>query len=119
MVAVAVKYADNILKVFATSISIIVSSIFSYLVLDDLTGKDNVSFAFTTRFFQILTVVTVTINDKFFFEFLISAGTLFFIGTVLVLTSTVLYGKFAKQGGSSPTQTPSKMKRKSSPVAEY
>merc|ERR1739844_736225 len=36
MVAVAVKYADNILKVFATSISIIVSSIFSYLVLDDL-----------------------------------------------------------------------------------
>jgi len=84
MVAVAVKYADNILKVFATSISIIVSSIFSYLVLDDLT-----------------------------------AGTLFFIGTVLVLTSTVLYGKFAKQGGSSPTQTPSKMKRKSSPVAEY
>ena len=39
MVAVAVKYADNILKVFATSISIIVSSIFSYLVLDDLTGE--------------------------------------------------------------------------------
>ena len=50
MVAVAVKYADNILKVFATSISIIVSSIFSYLVLDDLTGKDSVFFAFITRF---------------------------------------------------------------------
>ena len=31
-----VKYADNILKGFATSISIIVSSIFSYLVLNDL-----------------------------------------------------------------------------------
>ena len=43
MVAVAVKYADNILKVFATSISIIVSSIFSYLVLDDLTGKDRIN----------------------------------------------------------------------------
>jgi len=84
MVAVAVKYADNILKVFATSISIIVSSIFSYLVLDDLT-----------------------------------AGTLFLIGTVLVLTSTVLYGKYAKQGGGSSTHTPTKVKRKSSPVAEY
>ena len=44
MVAVAVKYADNILKVFATSISIIVSSIFSYLVLDDLTGKNQTFF---------------------------------------------------------------------------
>lgn len=31
-----VKYADNILKGFATSISIIVSSVFSYLVLNDL-----------------------------------------------------------------------------------
>ncbi len=31
-----VKYADNILKGFATSISIIVSSIFSYLILNDL-----------------------------------------------------------------------------------
>ena len=39
MVAVAVKYADNILKVFATSISIILSSLFSYLILNDLTGN--------------------------------------------------------------------------------
>lgn len=31
-----VTYADNILKGFATSISIIVSSLFSYLVMDDL-----------------------------------------------------------------------------------
>ena len=31
-----VKYADNILKGFATSISIIVSSVFSYMVLNDL-----------------------------------------------------------------------------------
>ena len=42
MVAVAVKYADNILKVFATSISIILSSLFSYLILNDLTGNINV-----------------------------------------------------------------------------
>ena len=39
MVAVAVKYADNILKVFATSIAIIISSVFSYLFLHDLSGN--------------------------------------------------------------------------------
>jgi UDP-sugar transporter A1/2/3 len=31
-----VKYADSILKGFATSISIILSSVLSYLILDDL-----------------------------------------------------------------------------------
>jgi len=36
VVAVAVKYADNILKVFATSVSIVLSTVCSYLVLDDL-----------------------------------------------------------------------------------
>ena len=56
---------------------------------------------------------------KWKFQIHISAGTLFLIGTVLVLTSTVLYGKYAKQGGGSSTHTPAKMKRKSSPVAEY
>merc|ERR1712008_150383 len=36
VVAATIKYADNILKGFATSVSIIVSSVFSYLVLNDL-----------------------------------------------------------------------------------
>ena len=31
------KYADNILKGFATSISIVLSSVVSYLVLNDFT----------------------------------------------------------------------------------
>ena len=36
IVAACIKYADNILKGFATSISIIVSSVFSWYVLHDL-----------------------------------------------------------------------------------
>ena len=36
VVAATIKYADNILKGFATSISILLSSILSWLVLDDL-----------------------------------------------------------------------------------
>merc|ERR1712037_1075402 len=36
VVAAAIKYADNILKGFATSVSIIVSGLVSWLLLDDL-----------------------------------------------------------------------------------
>lgn len=36
MIAVVVKYADNILKGFAVSLSIILSSVTSYLFLGDL-----------------------------------------------------------------------------------
>lgn len=35
IVAMVIKYADNILKGFATSLSIIISALISYLVLDD------------------------------------------------------------------------------------
>jgi len=84
VVAIVVKYADNILKVFATSISIILSSILSYLLLNDLTG----------------------------------AGPLFIMGTILVIASTVMYGKYAKPDSPYHTQTSAK-KRKSSPVANY
>lgn len=35
VVAVVIKYADNILKGFATSLSIIISALISYLVLND------------------------------------------------------------------------------------
>lgn len=35
VVAMVIKYADNILKGFATSLSIIISALISYLVLED------------------------------------------------------------------------------------
>ncbi|PWA17367.1 hypothetical protein CCH79_00011224, partial [Gambusia affinis] len=35
VVAVVIKYADNILKGFATSVSIIVSTLISYFLLND------------------------------------------------------------------------------------
>ncbi|XP_076828748.1 solute carrier family 35 member A3b [Brachyhypopomus gauderio] len=57
VVAAVIKYADNILKGFATSISIILSSLISYFWLDDFVP---------TR--------------------------LFFMGSVLVITATFLYG---------------------------
>ncbi len=44
VIAAVIKYADNILKGFATSLSIILSSIISYLVLQDFvpTRFDNI-----------------------------------------------------------------------------
>lgn len=35
VIAVVIKYADNILKGFATSLSIILSALFSYFLLED------------------------------------------------------------------------------------
>jgi len=35
VIAVVIKYADNILKGFATSLSIIVSTLISYFLLED------------------------------------------------------------------------------------
>ncbi len=57
VVALTVKYADSILKGFATSISIILSSVLSYLLLNDL-----------------------------------EPGSLFIMGTVLVILATFMYG---------------------------
>uniref|UniRef100_H3CQW7 Solute carrier family 35 member A3b n=2 Tax=Tetraodon nigroviridis TaxID=99883 RepID=H3CQW7_TETNG len=57
VVAMVIKYADNILKGFATSLSIIISALISYLVLDDFNP---------TR--------------------------VFFVGSLLVVISTFLYG---------------------------
>ncbi|CAF4077385.1 unnamed protein product [Rotaria magnacalcarata] len=57
IIAAVIKYADNIIKGFATSLSIILSSVVSYFVLND----------FTPSLF-------------------------FFMGTILVITATFLYG---------------------------
>nr|AKN21637.1 slc35a-1 [Schmidtea mediterranea] len=53
VIAVVIKYADNILKGFATSISIILSSIFSYYILSDFIP--NTFFLIGTTFVLIAT----------------------------------------------------------------
>lgn len=66
VVAVVIKYADNILKGFATSLSIIMSTLISYFLLNDF-----------------------------------SPTGLFFLGALLVIAATFLYGYERKPAGSS------------------
>jgi UDP-sugar transporter A1/2/3 len=42
IVAVVVKYADNVMKGFATSISIIISAVISYILFHDVKGTSSV-----------------------------------------------------------------------------
>ena len=65
MVAVAVQYADNILKVFATSISIILSSLFSYLILNDLTGNIDVFISECSQisYFKMINIILFHKNE--------------------------------------------------------
>ncbi|KAM8838868.1 UDP-N-acetylglucosamine transporter-like [Synchiropus picturatus] len=66
VVAVVIKYADNILKGFATSLSIIVSTVISYFLLKDL-----------------------------------NPTSYFFLGAVLVIAATFLYGCERKPASGS------------------
>ncbi|KAM3604452.1 uncharacterized protein V6R79_011184 [Siganus canaliculatus] len=66
VIAVVIKYADNILKGFATSLSIIMSAVISYFLLKDF-----------------------------------SPTGLFFLGSLLVIGATFLYGFERKPVGSS------------------
>lgn len=66
VIAVVIKYADNILKGFATSLSIIMSAVISYFLLEDF-----------------------------------SPTGLFFLGSLLVIGATFLYGYERKPVGSS------------------
>ncbi|XP_070701366.1 solute carrier family 35 member A3b [Pempheris klunzingeri] len=67
VVAVVIKYADNILKGFATSVSIIMSAFMSYFLLEDL-----------------------------------NPTSVFFLGAVLVIAATFLYGCERKPTSGSP-----------------
>uniref|UniRef100_A0A3B4XP41 Solute carrier family 35 member A3b n=1 Tax=Seriola lalandi dorsalis TaxID=1841481 RepID=A0A3B4XP41_SERLL len=70
VVAVVIKYADNILKGFATSLSIIMSTLISYFLLEDFNP---------TR--------------------------VFFVGAVLVIAATFLYGYESKPASGSTNKT--------------
>lgn len=74
IIAAVIKYADNILKSFATSLSILVTAIMAYVLLDDFTFSIN-----------------------------------FFIGSVLVISATFLYGwEMPKKNKSITLPGPSK-----------
>ena len=77
VVAVVIKYADNILKGFATSLSIILSSIVSYYFL-----KDFIPNGYTKIFWYFYWRIKIAL---YFCR-------LFVIGAFLVIGSTFLYG---------------------------
>ncbi len=80
MIAAVIKYADNILKGFATSISIILSSVISYFLLKD----------FVPNRFALL----ITFDNSPHSSNLIKYSTpksLFLIGSGLVISATFLY----------------------------
>lgn len=86
MIAAVIKYADNILKGFATSLSIILSTLISYFLLEDFEptryqklGTKNI---FCADFRELS-----CIELKIF-----SLCSVFFMGAVLVIAATFLYG---------------------------
>jgi UDP-sugar transporter A1/2/3 len=73
VIAVVVKYADNILKGFAVSLSIILSSITSYVLLGDLQLTGYVCAYACTH-------TSICVHS------------VFVVGTACVIASTFLYG---------------------------
>ena len=61
--AAVIKYADNILKGFATAISIIVSSLVSYFLLNDFNPS---SFFIIGAFFVILATLLYSVPQSCF-----------------------------------------------------
>jgi len=58
IVAVVVKYADNVMKGFATSISIIISAVISYILFHDVKGiRSSVGCLFCSISHRYITVV--------------------------------------------------------------
>ena len=94
-------------------------------MLNDMTGKKcNVIVTIFCLIFTISSSSKPGLNSQHVFLLFLVTGPLFLMGTILVITATVMYGNFAKQVNSYPSvpshvqKTPPK-KRKSSPVANY
>lgn len=82
VIAAVIKYADNILKGFATSLSIILSTLISYFWLQDFDP---------TRYKQPSLLCPSRLH-LFFSLFSPIVHSVFFLGAVLVIVATFLYG---------------------------
>lgn len=78
MIGVVVKYADNILKGFATSVSLVLSAVVSFYVLKDLHPSPYVTFN--------------VVSQKPFVE-LLFGDRYFLAGASLVIFATLLYSR--------------------------
>ena len=81
MIGVAVKYADNILKGFATAVSLILSALISFYALNDLHPS-----VYVPSYNQFIVV-----NLSLMTSIVLTSDRYFVTGAVMVIVATLMY----------------------------